>query len=405
MSRSVPEGFLTIPSPGEGTVSRLRQKLGLLLLHRLLTHPGDGLPRCFARLQQVLPELARAYPTAVKAACANLDFRVYVLAGDYEQAVPTFLLALARRLPRGALEETLLWDRPLARLPDREGGRVLDFDPPARGMVLNGSGAELRDDRGGIVDLLDPVEAEEDVFHPLPGLGPAGPCLATVDSNPLAMLEEHPDKAGNAVDLGGRTPAQWCEALAEALALIEAALPALHQELVGSVERIVPVGFEPERHLSASYLEAPGLVYLTLHPSPLTLAEALVHESQHGKLNLLRCFDPVIRNGHSEWAASPVRPDLRPLLGVFMAVHAFAPVAALHLRLTEIDHPVCQSPEFARRRAQVLGANAAGLATLREHARPTAPGKRVLDALDELHAFTRAAAPEWDDSVGVDALG
>ena len=240
------------------------------------------------------------------------------------------------------------------------------------------------------------------------GPGPGGqrfPCLALTDNNPLAMLETHPEKSGNTVDLGGRTIADWCGALATAFGLIETALPLLLAEIGRSVERIIPVGYEARRHLSASYFEAPGLIYLTLHPEPLTLAEAIVHESQHGKLNLLRWFDPVLKNGHTDWAPSPVRPDLRPLHGVLMAVHAFVPVAALHLRLAELQHPLSRTAAFARRRSEVLGANAAGLATLREHAQPTALGRRVLDALESLHAALADKAPQLLEDVGVEALG
>jgi HEXXH motif-containing protein len=117
------------------------------------------------------------------------------------------------------------------------------------------------------------------------------------------------------------------------------------------------------------------------------LAEAIVHESQHGKLNTLRWLDPVLENGDATWTSSPVRPDMRPLMGVLMAVHAFVPVAALHQRLRELDHPLAD-PE---RRAQVIAGNADGLVTLRELAKPTALGKRVIAALEELHAATSSA--------------
>ena len=118
------------------------------------------------------------------------------------------------------------------------------------------------------------------------------------------------------IDLGGRSPAQWVEALGAALSLVEQALPGWMAELPVSLRRIIPVGWEPERHLSASYREAPGLCYLTLHPDPLTLAEAIVHETQHGKLGVLLHLDPVLHNGRTTWTQSPVRPDLRPLMGV-----------------------------------------------------------------------------------------
>src|SRR5690606_5269945 len=107
-------------------------------------------------------------------------------------------------------------------------------------------------------------------------------------------------------------------------------LPELRVEIGANLQRVVPVGCDDKRHFSASYREAPGLVYLSLHPSPLTMAEAIVHETQHAKLNALGWLDPVLHNGHDTWTSSPVRPDLRPLMGVLMAVHAFIPVAALH---------------------------------------------------------------------------
>ena len=37
------------------------------------------------------------------------------------------------------------------------------------------------------------------------------------------------------------------------------------------LHQVVPVGWDPERHLSASYQEAIGTIYLSLHPSPMTM--------------------------------------------------------------------------------------------------------------------------------------
>jgi len=396
MLTKLPSGFLALPAPGNITVKQLRRKLGLLLLHRILVHNGSGLPASFRQLQDALSTLARSHPDAVHAACGNLDFRTCQLAGYVERSLPIFLLALARALPRGALQETLLWDRPIEYLPDRAGGRLWNFDPPALGMTLNGSGAEVRDAHGCLVDLLQPTTNNPNLTTPYHAVNPADdgyPCLALDDSNPLAMFEAHPEKSGNAVDLGGHDVDSWRAALADAFELIATALPELHSEIIHSVERIVPVGYDPQRHLSASYLEAPGLVYMTLHPSVLTLAEAIIHESQHGKLNLLCWFDQVLENGRTEWVPSPVRPDLRPLHGVLLAVHAFVPVSALHLRLAELGHPLSRTAAFERRQAEVLNVNTAGLKTLREHAVPTALGGRVLDALEALHATIVASAP------------
>ena len=239
--------------------------------------------------------------------------------------------------------------------------------------------------RARLRDGLPEGASSEAPYHDLgPALG--GAHLCEHDTNPLAMMEDHPDKAGNAVDLGGRPVGAWVAALQEAGALIAAGLPAQSAELGVALRRVIPVGFEPERHLSASYREAPGLIYLTLHPSALTLAEAIVHEVQHGKLNALSWLDPVLRNGRTTWTRSPVRPDERPLMGVLLAAHAFVPVAALHAGLATARHPIAGTAAFSLRRSEVLRANAAALDTLHQHADPTAAGGRLLADLQANHA-------------------
>jgi HEXXH motif-containing protein len=212
-------------------------------------------------------------------------------------------------------------------------------------------------------------------FHPL------GPSLALtlVDNNPLAMTEAHPDKHGNAVDLGGRPPEAWCKTLQEALDLLARYLPALREELELFVHQVVPVGYDAHRHLSASYLEALGTVYLTLHPSLMTMTEALLHEFSHNKLNALLELDPVLENAFWPLYPSPVRPDPRPLHGIVLAVHAFQPVARLYETMLAQDAPESRRGGFRERYAQVRGANRRGVEVLRANARPTPLGRGLLE--------------------------
>lgn len=402
----LPHGFLAIPGPNDARPAALRRKLCLLALRDLLGRDGRGssepVRRALPRVQAALWQMARPRAALLLEAIGAddvLPLLLSAMSGAYDAdaalraAVPQLLAQLGS--VRGALEEAVLWDVPVERLARPERGIAIRFDPPARGLLADPSGVEVRLANGARVALDDidgatPQTTIVRAFHPVPGTGAQ---LGLVDANPLAMLEEHPEKRGNAVDLGGRTPEAWLEALAAAIDLVRIALPTLHAELAWTLRRIVPVGFEPERHLSASYREAPGLVYLTLHPSTLTLAEAIVHETQHGKLNVLSWFDPLLANGRTTWTTSPVRPDVRPLSGVLLAVHAFVPVAALHRRLADLGHPIAASPEFAARRAQVLAGNERGLAIVRELGEPTPLGRQVLEALEDLHAYARAAMP------------
>lgn len=385
----LPSGFLALPAATDRTSTQLLRKVRLLALRRILTGDVPRLRRPLAGLQSALVRIARSKQKAsLVRAVGAIDVLAPTLALESELTdgetavralVPQLLFELWRHDER--VSDTILWDVPVERLVDAAGGNALSFEPPAKGMLLDPSGIELCVATGERLALSQhlPTLASERVLHPVT----ATTHLATLDTNPLAPLEAHPDKHGNAVDLGAHPPSAWCAALDEASSLIEAALPSLAAEIAETLQRIVPVGYDAARHFSASYREAPGLIYLSLHPSPLTLAEAIVHETQHGKLNALSWFDPLLKNGRDTWTSSPIRPDLRPLIGVLMAVHAFVPVAALHRRLVELAHPA--SSGAGARHEEVVAANATGLETLRALGRPTALGERVIRALEALH--------------------
>lgn len=196
--------------------------------------------------------------------------------------------------------------------------------------------------------------------------------LCTLDNNPLRDVEAHPDKQGNAVDLGGHPSGEWVDTLRAALAIIERTLPDFRAEIDLILQHVVPVGWDDEAHLSASYRESLGTIYLTLHPNVLTMAGALIHEVSHNKLNALLELDPVLRNGTSATFASPVRPDPRPLMGVLLAVHAFQPVARM---LEQLD-----DPKLEPRLEQVKRQNREGVKVL-EAADATAVGQGLLDEI------------------------
>ncbi|NJK33450.1 MAG: hypothetical protein HC927_14180, partial [Deltaproteobacteria bacterium] len=205
--------------------------------------------------------------------------------------------------------------------------------------------------------------------------------LALVDNNPLAMSEAHPHKQGNAIDLGGHPASEWTEVLTDALALIERYMPDLRREIDLYLRLVVPVGFDERTHLSASYQEVIGTVYMTLHPQRMTMVEALIHEFQHNKLHALLELDPLLDNAFAPLYASPVRPDPRPLQGVLLAVHAFQPVARLYQLMREDGYPGCEQPDFERRFQQIVKGNHEGATVLLEHGQPTTIGRGLLDEL------------------------
>ena len=411
----LPSSFLTLPSASDGSARVLQRKVRLIALRELLTFSAEALGpkagRSVAAMQTALQRVLKHNPDAILQAVGSPDVLVPLLAMASGLRTPldvagSMMRSLFASLAcRGvALDEALLWDLPFERL-NLHGRGEMALDPPGKSLLVDATGMALELADGRRIDLISRGSVTESELPIVAREIPVGPAnlglhLSLYDSNPLSLEEAHPDKDGNAISLGGRDQDEWIEALEGALELIRVALPEWYSELVDTTVRIVPVGYEPEMHLSASYREAPGIVYMTLHPDPLTLAEALVHETQHGKLNLLTWVDPVLHNAYTEWTESPVRPDLRPIMGVLLAVHAFVPVAALHARLAAAGHPIAGTHRFGERRSEVMAGNAGGLAIVNEAAKPTKLGARVIEGLNTLHhrlaSFGDSTA--WDET-------
>jgi hypothetical protein len=227
------------------------------------------------------------------------------------------------------------------------------------------------------------VEVHDDEHGPLFVDIGADVVLCRADDSPLALHEAHPDKEGNRTSLGGKPQEEWASSLRAALRVIEQGLPELHAEIRLALTQIVPVGYDAQRHLSASFQENLGTAYLTLHPQDMTMVEAIVHEFSHNKLNALFELDPVLHNAFEPLFASPVRPDPRPLHGVLLAVHAFMAVEKLYSSLRDQRHPACEGAGFEQRFDDIVRGNRDGLQTL-ENAEPTPVGARLLDELRRL---------------------
>lgn len=411
-----PEAFLVLPPQGDRTIRALNQKVRALALRRLLRHPTPHMSptarRALAAARRYLTALAGPHKAALVEAIGHPDVLPRLLVSELGldeyppdqmvlDAVPPLLACLSQLIPPRTFPESLLWELPLEELPDAWGNRHFVFEPHARGLLCDPLGLEvcLADDAKirlphgpSLPEAADGMSTERP-HHPLhPDLPRL--TLSLQDSNPLSMYEAHPDKDGNAITLGDQPLSLWLETFHEALEMIHQTLPTWFAELKTSMRRLVPVGYLPERHLSASYREAPGVAYLTLCDDPMTIAEAIIHETQHTKVNLLSWVDPIVHNAHTCWTQSPVRPDLRPLWGVLLAVHAFVPVSLMHKRLADMGHPCTEGPRFPRRRHEVLVANRRAMDAVLDNAEASAPGRRLIDEMNALLVYLEQAAPE-----------
>lgn len=282
-------------------------------------------------------------------------------------------LAFAGALPQPVTQRRL--PSRIVMLPAR---RVIEISADTEHAEFRNATIVLVSRSGQRRELALAVPTDEPPsFHPITDTL----VLAGVDNNPLAMSEAHPDKQGNRLDLGGRSPHEWTEMLADGLQLIGRYMPELRAEIDLYLHQIIPVGYDAEAHLSASYQESIGTVYMTLHPQRMTMVEATIHEFQHNKLHAELELDPLLHNAFHPLYSSPVRPDPRPLQGVLLAVHAFFPVARLYQLMHAAGHEDTDRPDFERRYAQIVRGNHEGASVLLEHAQPTAIGQGLIDEL------------------------
>jgi HEXXH motif-containing protein len=298
--------------------------------------------------------------------------------------------------------EVFGWEHGAPRLASLAvGGEVI---PPAgaSGLLFSasriaavGGGAEIAhlplDDEGMRTACEEPGGFRfEQRYHPLGTVT----YFATADQNPIAAFETHPNKSGNPVDLGDRPADEWIAVLDEAFGLVEAFLPQTFAEMRLMLREVVPVGYDDTRHLSASYREAIGTIYLTLHPNRMTMTEAVLHEFQHNKFNVAADSADFLSNAFHPLYKSPIRPDPRPLWGILLAVHAFLPVAELYRRMRDAGHPLAADPGFEQRMSELDLKNHEGMEMLRAHARWTPPGLALfadLEALEGRHLAERSA--------------
>ena len=361
----LPEYFLLIPPTVDQRFSSLQRKSRLLLLRLFLQDSfSDCTPefrKSIIRFQRFLTTMTRKNGQDILHALGQIDVSTNIRSAILRLRPPQKLLSYAipkflTLLPK--TQEHFVWNHPL---PIEMGS--------AQRMVYNGNMTEVQHHDGTITSF---------VYEP-PHIFSNAIEFSLFDSNPLAQEEAHPEKEGNSIDLGGHDTKEWYNTIEKAFGYIKIALPTWYNTLPQILQRIVPVGFDEQKHLSASYQNALGLAYMTLHPDAFKIAEAIIHESQHNKLNTLLWLDPIAKNGESEWTTSPIRPDLRPIKGVLLAVHAFLPVAALYLKHKK-DHPFLE-----KRLESVIKSNERALETLNQKMQATKLGEKLLFHMNHLH--------------------
>lgn len=196
--------------------------------------------------------------------------------------------------------------------------------------------------------------------------------------------------------------AEWRKLIDEAWDVLTLQHPNEARELSAGLRVLVPIDSDAGI-AGASSPAAFGGIILSSNGSVIELAETMVHELQHSKLNALLSFDPLVRSRGSERYYAPWRDDPRPLTGLLHGLYAFtcavefwAPQRAL-LADTEKRHAEFS---FTHRRSQLrLAMNQLSTKDIL-----TGPGQRLLETLARRLEVLEHATVSSELSTIVDAM-
>lgn len=140
----------------------------------------------------------------------------------------------------------------------------------------------------------------------------------------------HPDHKKNHVGVGfdSKLPVEWRELFIKSFDILHQVSPWFMSEINQIIRKIIPFGVSYNVHNSGSYSDVIGHLLMSYptwvqHPE-LALLEAILHEYNHNKLNLIMQTERLVLNDLSEAYYSPYRPDARHILGIYLGIHAIA---------------------------------------------------------------------------------
>jgi hypothetical protein len=155
------------------------------------------------------------------------------------------------------------------------------------------------------------------------------------DKNPFNIDNTHPNVEFVSYDLNKIPKEKWILQFKNAYQIIKDNTPKIYQEIYPFLDAIVPHGYEPNKQLSSSYFESPGILYLSYTDTDIKQAEAIIHEVHHTIFNIMGWKYNLYNNDMSLKYYSAYRPDARHIKGCFLGLHAFVAVQNFYRNLTE----------------------------------------------------------------------
>jgi HEXXH motif-containing protein len=227
--------------------------------------------------------------------------------------------------------------------------------PSVGAAGLPGGGATIRTRDGGaeITGGGQRVTVPADPARDAPGWQglrriTAEPLSAIVDDlDPFRM----PAAPGLAARLSIADLDRWGKMFGDAWDLLARCHPRMAEEISLLARAVVPRSQPEQGMVSSTSPEAFGAIALSEPSEVLSLAETLVHETQHLKLGAILGIASLVRADDNRRFYAPWRDDPRPADGLLQGAYAYLGVAEFWRGQQDVDHGSTQrraQAEFAR---------------------------------------------------------
>jgi len=199
----------------------------------------------------------------------------------------------------------------------------LSVDGPDVLRALRWSATSLHFNFADGREVVRPVDTDDIAgHHARPVCAALHPAELDVGDNTEKLTIAAEDRAASASQLEDAW-ALLCEASPDAAAIVSS-----------EVQQVIPLRLA-ERHLSFSLSNFPGAIFVGAARSLWPVAEALVHEAAHVRLNHAAEAAPLTLGGRDTVCYSPWRDDPRPVEGVVHGAYAFSLVLGFWLEALE----------------------------------------------------------------------
>lgn len=216
--------------------------------------------------------------------------------------------------------------------------------------------------------------------------------LLTLDfMNPDVDKSTHPDhkKQNVWISFWSIDPEEWRDLFANAFDIVKQVSPGFMDEINHIIKKILPFSISSGSHNSGSYSDVIGhllMSYPVDMPNPeLALLEAILHEYNHNKLNLIMQTETLILSHKQEIYYSPYRPDARHIHGIYLWIHALAGAfwVILHAHVSGI---IKLSPGWQEKAVLYVLKNGLSLQVLDKYWQFSPLWKEILEEMRKVHA-------------------